>query len=287
MRVFTYALCALACSLVCTDADAQIFRGLRPFASSRRACANGSCDVPTFVQAAPAKPSVPNVGVTDLVGVKGEIVTKEPVPDRTGPAKAELPIEQAPGVEEIQPDLFGVEWDYIENKKYQDKDSAITLRESIEFVRGIYDEQKKLVRLVVIGTPAERGPVLAAFESLPAFDRAKISPWFVSADHWSLRDSDGSTVRFEVHGKPSVYLLAPDGKTIHRQDGWTSQQDADAIRKGLKKYDPKRDPDLRRNPEPERIPVIGWRRTVKRVTPVALIAGGAALGLYFLGRRKF
>lgn len=286
MRFFTYALCVLGCLLASAIADAQFLRSLRPAAKSRPSCANGSCEVPTFNQSPPAKPSEPNIIGKDQGGVKEERGADVPAPVEPPARRDETPIVQPPAVNEGHGDLFGVDWQKIANAKYDSKNAKITLADSIEFVRGSYADEKQMCRLVVIGTPSERGPVLDAFNALPATERSKVSPWFIAADHWSLRDSDGGTVRFETLGKPTVYLLAPDGAVVHRQDGWSSQEDVEAIRKGLKKNDPKRDPDLRKSPDPERLPLVGWRRVVRDVLPAALVCGAAASVLSLFRRRS-
>lgn len=286
MRFFTCILCALGLCCAESTSDAQIFRGRGRASCSSGSCANGSCEVPAF-----ARPPSVNVdplanGVTEQGGAKPEPVpVYVPVPALPS-RRADPPLVEQPPIESNPEFPFGVEWDRIVDRKYDDKQGKITLVEALEFAKGSYEDAKKNFRLVVIGTPYERRPVADAYEALPPDMKEKISPWFVTADHWSLRDSETNAAVFETGGKPTVYLLAPDGLTIHRQDGWTSPDDANAIRKGLKKYDPKRDPDLRKMPDPTRVPALGIQRVVKKVMPAALVCGGAFVVLTFLSRRQ-
>lgn len=286
MRFFTCVLCGLGFFVVVAMCDAQIFRRGTSRLFSSAACANGSCDVPILTRPALAPPDPLDHGVIDQGG--GQL-GPEPRPASV-PAPAAKPVEplligQADG-DSDQAENFGVDWPRIVNRKYDGKDGKITLVEAMDFAKGSYEDTRKNFRLVVIGTPGERGPVATALAALPAEEKDKLATWFVSADHWSLKDSDGGGQRFETGGHPTVYLLAPDGAVIHRQDGWTSQDDVDAIRKGLKKYDPKRDPDLRKTPDSARVPALAWKRMAKKALPVALVCGGAVLVLNFLGRRK-
>src|SRR5262249_5283542 len=60
---------------------------------------------------------------------------------------------------------------------------------------------------------------------------------------------------FFTGGAPTIYLLAADGKVLHRQDEYTggAAAAAEAFRRARTDYDPRRDPD-RRKPKPEPLP---------------------------------
>lgn len=285
MRFFTYVLCALGFCCVVASSEAQIFRGFRSRSISSPLCVNGSCQVPTYTQPAPVIADPLANGVIVPQGVKPATKASpasEPVP---APKKAVQPLIGDPPQEPDDGIFFGVEWDKIKNHKYDDKAKQITIIEAMDFAKGNYDDVKKNLRLVVIGTPAERKPFEAAYAAMPPAEKEGLSPWFVSADHWSLRDSDSGEVLFVIDGHPTAYVLAPDGEPIHRQDGGDADEFIEAIRKGGKKYDPKRDPDLRRNPDPARVPIVGWRRKIGKLLPVALVCGTACF-LGFMFRRR-
>lgn len=285
MRFITSVLCVLGLCVACDTSNAQLLRGrFRPSCSSG-SCANGTCQLPAIPQPAPVPVDPLNDGVRDQGG--GKVAPKPPAV----PAPEPMPVPPPPPliggqpIEEDEEPFFGVEWDKIANHKYDDKAHKITLIEAMEFAKGNYDDAKTNWRLVVIGTESQHTVVKAAMKEIPSDELEKISPWFVAADHWSLRDSDGSTLRFETGGKPTIYLMAPDGKVIHRQDEWTGQESIDAIRKGLKKYDPKTDPDLRNAASSPIFSIVTWRRIFKRLFPVALACGGAFFVMAFLLRR--
>jgi hypothetical protein len=61
-------------------------------------------------------------------------------------------------------------------------------------------------------------------------------------------------------GSPTIYLQAPDGKVLHRQDDYRPG-DLGAIRKAIARYDAKKDPDARR-------PAVAG-------LPLLLVMGGA------------
>lgn len=285
MRFFTYVLCALGFCCVVASSEAQIFRGFRSRSVSSPSCANGSCQVPTYMQPAPVIADPLANGVIEPIGVKPTPKIAAPGVVVPAPKKAVPPLIEQQAIEADGDFLFGVDWEKIANKKYDDKAKKISLIEAFDFAKGNYDDAKTNLRLIVIGTKEERAPFEAAYRALPVEEREKISPWFVSADHWSMKDSDGGELRYVVDGKPTVYVLAPDGELIHRQDGGTASDAIEAIRKGGKKYDPKRDPDLRKTPDPLRVPALGWRRTAQKLTPVALVCGTACF-IGFMFRRR-
>jgi hypothetical protein len=119
---------------------------------------------------------------------------------------------------------------------------------------ALTDDSRK-PRLTVIGSPDERKKALAA---LPADVKER---WLVkeyAPDHWAVRGAG-----FKGDGHPTVYLQAPDGKVLHRQDD--ADNLAAAVRKADPAYDPSKDPDLRKPKAPdkpaapdEQHPWAGW-----------------------------
>lgn len=286
MRFCTYVLCVLALCVACDTSDAQILRRRSSGGCTSGSCFGGSCPVPTSAVPAPIESRPLENGVTGQGGAKPEpkaLPSPEPIPSPMRPDPpliGQLPADPDDGV------FFGVDWDKIADRKYDDKAHKISLAEALDFAKGDYADFKTNLRLVIIGTPAERAPFEAAYDALPIAERDKLSLWTCAADHWSLRDSDGGELRFVADGKPTVYLLAPDGEPIHRQDGGTPQEAIEAIRAGKKKYDPKRDPDLRKNPDPARVPTLAIGRIAKKFMPVALVGAGAFVAVSLFSRRK-
>lgn len=105
------------------------------------------------------------------------------------------------------------------------------------------DDSKKL-RLTVIGSGAERQKVLSGLPS-EVRDRCLVKDY--APDHWAVKGAG-----FKADGHPTVYVQAPDGKVLHRQDD--GEGVAEAVRKADPNYDPKKDPDLRKAPQPNPSP---------------------------------
>lgn len=133
----------------------------------------------------------------------------------------------------------------------------------------LQDDRDKL-RLTVIGPDSDRaGPV----KDLPADLKSKVNVWSVPPDHWSV-----AGMGFVVSGKPTIYLTAPDGKVLLRQDA--GPLDVGALRKAVDGYDSKKDPGpngpklaAKLFADLENVPGYVW---------TALVLAGA----YFLMQRK-
>jgi len=92
-------------------------------------------------------------------------------------------------------------------------------------------------------------------------------------DHWAVARSG-----FKVDGQPTIYLQAPDGTVLHRQDDYHDGPEAlaQALRRTDPHYDPRKDPDLRQRLLPNfRLPSVP--------VPVWFLAAGV---LYLLFRRR-
>lgn len=115
------------------------------------------------------------------------------------------------------------------------------------------------LRLTVIGDPASTAAVTRDIASAPALapwkDRLVVQSYAPS--HWAVAKAG-----FYTAGKPTVYVQAPSGKVLHRQDDYADGADglANALRRADPDYDPTKDADLRRSPriDPSRIPAPVW-----------------------------
>ncbi len=128
-------------------------------------------------------------------------------------------------------------------EEYRVGGRAVGRDEALQTVRAaaLTDDSRK-PRLTVIGSPDERKKAL---EALPADIKDR---WLVkeyAPDHWAVRGAG-----FKAEGHPTVYLQAPDGKVLHRQDD--ADKLAEAVRKADPAYDPSKDPDLRKPKAPDR-----------------------------------
>lgn len=217
------------------------------------------------------------------------VIEQKPTPVPDAPASPPVIYEAKPAIHQAvdKPDnLFGVDWDRIKPEECSKNGKKITIEQAYESVGGQIPDDKGKLRLVCIGTAAECKPVIDAWNLTEEVLRSRVCSWFVPADHWSLKDTMTGELRFKADGKPTVYLLAPGGQSLHRQDGWTSAQDVEAIRKGVKAYDTAKDPDLRKTPlksDPKKGPAGPGQDAT--VAP-GIVALGALALILFLGKRR-
>lgn len=107
---------------------------------------------------------------------------------------------------------------------------------------GIPDDRHKL-RLTIIGSEEECRRVLDDLEKHPELAACKnlVLVQSYRPTHWAVRD-----VGFVTTGHPTIYLQAPDGRVLHRQDDYQggAERLSLAIRKADPSYRPDKDPDL-------------------------------------------
>lgn len=208
---------------------------------ARPTCVGGSCQRQAHVMPSPADPG-DDSGLTEP---SGKETTSKVQPSAGEDCQPEI-VVQAPA-DSVPKELnFGVDLDKIEAHKVTLNGRSISCERAIERIGNHVPDDRNKIRLVVIGTPAEREPVARAWENADQSLRDRVSPWFCSADHWSLRDTTTGEMRFQADGHPTIYLLAPDGESLGRMNGFTAAQDVEAIRKAVKKYDADKDADLRK-----------------------------------------
>lgn len=141
-----------------------------------------------------------------------------------------------------------------------------------------FRDDSQLLRVTIIGTPAQRQLVLDDFDRDSAL-RAWKSRALVSAltpDNPRIRDAG-----FKTDGTPTIYVQAPSGQVLHRQDEYRGSEPlAEALeiadrRRKDPNYDPSKDPDLNRRTSDNSIRVRTWHLYL-----------GAGLLLALLLRRK-
>lgn len=177
---------------------------------------------------------------------------------------------------------FGVERDKIgPDTKITRQGKVISRDDAVKLLKGgspsssLSDDSRK-ARLTVIGAEADRKKVLADIESDPALKAVVAERCLVTAyppDHWAV-----AGMGFVTTGTPTIYLQAPTGKVLHRQDDYEggAARLVEAIRKADATYQPKKDPDLTKP----------WYKSLglDRIPPAAWLAGG--FGVVLLLNRK-
>lgn len=115
-------------------------------------------------------------------------------------------------------------------------------------------DDSPLLRLTVIGPKEARQKVLGDLDTHPALApmKGKVLVQAYEPTDWAV-----ARYGFKTTGAPTVYVQAPNGKVLHRQDDYADGPEAlaGAIRKADPSYDPSRDPD-RRKPDPVPAPIL-------------------------------
>jgi hypothetical protein len=269
--------------------------------NAQQNCRNGRCPAPTFTPTIEIVPAVPNVEClryeTDKPNVWRFKVDGREVgtgefdgadflfsPANGGKWRftpTETVIGQVPAGG-IDPDKVapGGHGGFSMSGRDVDRQSAY------EALNGstIRDDSTHL-RLSIIGPEAERKRVLADIRGNPAL--AEIAAGLVlaefSAESWAVKG-----LGFVIDGKPTIYIQAPGGQVLHRQDDYDgAEQLAGAIRRA-KEYDPKKDRDLRK-PEPTTPPApspVPKPTPTPASIPMWLVVGGMIVAYFLLGRGR-
>lgn len=148
----------------------------------------------------------------------------------------------------MQEKLNGAEKVYLNGQE-------TTPREAIQAIENRVPEAAKKPRVVIIDQDAaRRKQVRDELTRLPECADCVVQAY--PPDHWHLLDLKTRQSGFFTGGAPTIYLLASDGKVLHRQDDYQggAAAAAEAFRRARPDYDPRRDPD-RRKPDPQPQPV--------------------------------
>ncbi|GAB6188136.1 hypothetical protein JCM17478_36380 [Thermopirellula anaerolimosa] len=123
----------------------------------------------------------------------------------------------------------------------------ITRAEATQILQAgsLADDSGKL-RLTVIGTEADRGRVLDDLRGSLSDIANQCLVQDYPPDHWAV-----ANVGFYTAGKPTIYVQAPDGNVLHRQDDYADgaegfRQAFERLRKPDPNYRPDKDRDQRR-----------------------------------------
>ena len=225
---------------------------------------------------------------------------KIPTPQATPPARAAKAAKLVmPVAEENEPDdpkndlahqdNMGVDWGKISDHQATFNGRKISCDTAIELIGKQVPDDSKKFRLTVIGTTAEQKDALTQWASVEPAVKDRCNLWAVTADHWSLKDSATGQVAFKTAGAPVIYLQAPDGQVLHRQDD--AQGFPEAIRKAAKAYDAAKDPDLRKS-EPKKKPDVKKpdqptpADPMHPAVPVCCLVGAAAVYMMMQMKKK-
>jgi len=166
-----------------------------------------------------------------------------------GPGAASKPEGQLPVVEQDGVQNFGIDRAGLDGSAERITLGGREIPRSevmrILQAESLTDDSGKL-RLTVIGTEADRRRVLDDLKGSLSDIANQCLVQDYPPDHWAV-----AGVGFYTAGKPTIYVQAPDGKVLHRQDDYADgaegfRQAFERLRKPDPDYRPDKDRDLRR-----------------------------------------
>ena len=164
-----------------------------------------------------------------------------------------LPAEYAPAKLIEQTQNFGVDRSHIKNKeRYIVNGMDVTSAEAFyALTEKNVPNDKDHLRLTIIGPEEMRKQVRKDLDTNPELRefRNRYLVQDYAPDNWAVKEG------FFTAGKPTIYLQAPNGKVLHRQDDYIDGASglATALRKADPSYSPVEDKDARKS---NRIPVL-------------------------------
>jgi hypothetical protein len=285
-KLFAIAAMLLTLAVV---ADAGPFRRGGFF---QQGCSGGVCPSPTYAAPTEEKkaPHFKVNGVTPvpLDGGPPVDLPKSDVPSQVPKARPIIEAQPKDLPKEEPVENFGMDWRGDRLTHVTTNGVEITPKQAIQMIGSKIPDDTNKFRMVAIGDPATLAAVRTEWAKVEPAVRDRVLTWFVGPEDWSLRDTTTNQTRFFATANPTIYLLAPDGESLHRQDGFTGAEDVEAIRRGIKAYDAKKDKDLRRpSPPDEKKPLFPIIPDVSgKINNGLLSLGAMGAALLFFTRRK-
>ncbi|GAB6185697.1 hypothetical protein [Thermopirellula anaerolimosa] len=190
----------------------------------------------------PPSPPQPSSTAPDLAG-------RAAPRDGPGAAPASKPEGPLPVVEQDGVQNFGIDRAGLDGsaERITLGGRQITRAEAAQILQAgsLTDDSGKL-RLTVIGTESDRRRVLDDLKGSLSDIANQCLVQDYPPDHWAVAGAG-----FYTAGKPTIYVQAPDGKVLHRQDDYADgaegfRQAFERLRKPDPDYRPDKDRDLRR-----------------------------------------
>jgi len=220
------------------DEAARSTSGAKPAPSGSAAASSASQSERARPSQPPAQPSPPDSAGRKPAG------TSSP-PGGASKPEGQLPVVEKDGVQNFGIDRArlngsGAERITLDGRQISRSEAARVLETA-----GLADDSGKL-RLTVIGPESDRRRVLDDLKGPLADIAAECLVQDYPPDHWAV-----AKVGFHTAGKPTIYVQAPDGKVLHRQDDYTDGAEGlrvafERLRRPDPNYRPDKDRDLRR-----------------------------------------
>lgn len=170
---------------------------------------------------------------------------------------------------EYQSANFGIDNAHLTREVFSYCGRTVTRSELVQQLQQLTDDSQSL-RLTIIGADeGGRSRIRQEIETqLRTQNLVNVLIQDYPPDHWSLRPG------FVVNGTPTIYLQAPDGRVLHRQDNYEGGAEAvvGAVRRADPNYQPNTDPNL--------------NLTTEAVTGGSVLAIIAGVFLLLLSRRE-
>ncbi len=201
-------------------------------------------------------------------------------------------VEQSSSDKSSDPLPGGVQPEHLSNREVTTiNGKEVSLPRAIEALyAGNIPPYLGYLRVLVIDADASRRKMVQGeLSKLPECKDVVVQA--IPPDHWHLKDRDGKQV-FYTAGSPTIYMLAPDGEVLHRQDDYQGgvESTAGALRKARSEYDSRKDPDRRKpqppGPTPEPIPAPSPSPLPTQVPTWLVIAGIGTIIILFLRRQQ-
>ncbi|GAB6184514.1 hypothetical protein [Thermopirellula anaerolimosa] len=200
--------------------------------------------------AQPQPPSPPPSSPEEGVRLKTEDRRKaDNSPSSLPPSASGLPQGQLPVVEQDGVQNFGIDRAGLNGsaERITLGGREITRSEATQILQAgsLADDSGKL-RLTVIGNDVDRKRVLDDLKGPLADVAAQCLVQDYPPEHWAVAGAG-----FHTAGKPTIYVQAPDGRVLHRQDDYADgaegfRQAFERVRRPDPDYRPDKDRDLRR-----------------------------------------
>jgi len=165
-------------------------------------------------------------------------------PGSASKPEGRLPVVEQDGVQNFGIDRFGLNGS-AERITLDGREITHSEASQILQAGSLADDSGKL-RLTVIGTESDRRRVLEDLKGPLADIASQCLVQDYPPDHWTVAGAG-----FYTAGKPTIYVQAPDGKVLHRQDDYADgaegfRQAFERLRRPDPDYRPDKDRDLRR-----------------------------------------
>lgn len=182
-----------------------------------------------------------------------------------------------PDTKKEEPKNFGMDASKIgKEPKYWINGKEVSRREAMAAVQKVPDDRHKL-SLTIIGSVDDRKRVLQELDKLGEL-RALVVVQAYNPDDPMIK-----LFGFVTSGKPTIYLQRSDGVVLHRQDIFNEVEElATAIRKADPAYDPKKDPDLTKKPNPSPLSLPD----LSKIPPAYVVIGIVIVIFLLQGKRQ-